>query len=263
MMVIDDLKDKVPLREISRISGIPLSGYYCKPRERQVERLDPSIKERIRYIASERPTYGYRRVWAILRNQGTLVNRKTVRKVLKDSNLNLLTSKHRGRTKSRNLFRSQGADQLWQTDITYIPTESGMTYLMCIKDCFTKEWQGYHYSRSCMARDAIRSVENAVLMAFNGTVPEGLVLRTDNGPQYISHEFRSAMKLLGIKLEYIQKHTPEDHGNIESFHNSTKTDYIWPNEFMDFHDAPIAIGNAFIRIHPLIIFLQGSSGRSS
>ena len=106
MMVIDDLKDKVPLREISMISGIPLSGYYYKPRERQVERLDPSIKERIRYIASERPTYGYRRVWAILRNQGTLVNRKTVRKVLKDSNLNLLTSKHRGRTKSRNLLPS-------------------------------------------------------------------------------------------------------------------------------------------------------------
>ena len=61
-----------------------------------------------------------------------------------------------------------------------------MTYLMCIKDCFTKEWQGYHYSRPCMARDAIRSVENAVLIAFNGSAPKDLVLRTDNGPQYIS-----------------------------------------------------------------------------
>jgi transposase InsO family protein len=61
----------------------------------------------------------------------------------------------------------------------------------------------------------------------------------------LSHEFRSAMKLLGIKLEYIQKHTPEDNGNIESFHNSIKTDYIWPNEFRDFHDASIAIGKAF------------------
>jgi transposase InsO family protein len=52
-----------------------------------------------------------------------------------------------------------------------------------------------------MARVAIRSVDNAVLMAFNGTVPKGLVLRTDNGPQYISHEFRNAMKLPEIKLE--------------------------------------------------------------
>ena len=96
-----------------------------------------------------------------------------------------------------------------------------------------------------MARDAIRSVENAVLMAFNGSVPKGLVLRTDNGPQYLSHEFRTAMKLLGIKLEYIQKHAPEDHRDIESFHNSIKTDYIWPSEFRDFHEASIWIGKAF------------------
>lgn len=245
MMVIDDLKDQISLREISRISRISLSGYYYKPVKRYVQRLDPAIKEKVRYIASERTTYRYRRVWAVLRNSGTEVNQKTVRKVLKDNNLNLPAFKHRGRTKARNLFRPHGPDQLWQTDITYIPTESGMTYLMCIKDCFTKEWQGYRYSRSCMARDAIRSVENAVLLAFNGSVPEGLVLRTDNGPQYISKEFRSAMKLLGIKLEYIQKHTPEDNGDIESFHNSIKTDYIWPNEFRNFNDASIEIEKAF------------------
>ena len=140
MMVLEDLKDQIPLREISRISGISLSGYYFKPKERHVERLDPSIKERIKDIASEGPTYGYRRVWTILRNQGTEVNQKTVRKVLKESNLNLPASKHRGRTKNRNIFRPHGLDQLWETDITYIPTESGMNYLMCIKDCFTKEW---------------------------------------------------------------------------------------------------------------------------
>ena len=173
------------------------------------------------------------------------MNQKTVRKVLKDSDLSLPAHKHRGRTKSRNLSRPNGPDQLWETDIAYIPTESGMTYLMRIKDTFTKEWQGYHYARSFMAKDAIRSVENAVLMAFNGSTPEGLVLRMDNGPQYISHEFRNAMKLLGFKLEYIQKHTPEDNGDTESFHNSIKTDYIWPNEFRDFHEASITIGKAF------------------
>ena len=42
------------------------------------------------------------------------------------------------------------------------------------------------------------------------------------------------MKLLGIRLEYIQKQTPEDNGNIESFHNSIKTDYIWPVDISDF-----------------------------
>ena len=170
MMILEDLKHEMPLRNISRISGMSLSGYYYKPKERHIQRIDPSIKDRIKDIASERPTYGYRRVWAVLRNSGTEVNQKTVRNVLKDSDLNLPASKHRGRTKKRNLFKPSGPDQLWETDITYIPTESGMTYIMCIKDCFTKEWQGYHYSRSYMAKDAIRSVENAVLMAFNGSV---------------------------------------------------------------------------------------------
>ena len=89
MMVLEDLKQEMSLRNISRISGISLSGYSYRHRERNIQRLDPSTRERINDIASERPTYGYRRVWAILRNQGTMVNQKTVRKVLKESNLNL------------------------------------------------------------------------------------------------------------------------------------------------------------------------------
>ena len=49
-----------------------------------------------------------------------------------------------------------------------------------------------------------------------------LILRTENGPQYISGEFRSSMKIMNIGQEYIQKHTPEENGDIESFHNSLK-----------------------------------------
>ena len=52
MMVLEDLKDQIPLREISRISGISLSGYYYRPRERHVERLDRSINETIRKMKS-------------------------------------------------------------------------------------------------------------------------------------------------------------------------------------------------------------------
>ena len=60
MMVLGDLNDQIPLWEISRISGISLSGCYYKPRKRHVQRLDFSTMERIKDITSERPTYGYR-----------------------------------------------------------------------------------------------------------------------------------------------------------------------------------------------------------
>ena len=105
-MVIGDLKQEMSLRNISRISGISLSGYYYKTVKRHIQKLDPLIKERIKDIASERPIYGYRRVWAILRNQDTMVNQKTVRNILKNKKLKLPAFKYRGRTKARNLSPS-------------------------------------------------------------------------------------------------------------------------------------------------------------
>jgi transposase InsO family protein len=139
---------------------------------------------------------------------------------------------------------------------------------MCVKDSFTKEWQGYQYSRSCLSRDAIMAVEDAVMRAFGGDVPEGLVLRTDNGPQYIARQFRSSMNLLGISLEYIQKHTPEDNGNIESLHNSIKTDYVWTDDFIDFNDADVKLSKAFIdysnvRPHSSVDYLPPSVFREA
>ena len=50
----------------------------------------------------------------MLRNNGTRVNRKAVRRVLTEKNLSLPYAKHKGRTKSRNLFCPTGPDQLWE-----------------------------------------------------------------------------------------------------------------------------------------------------
>ena len=74
------------------------------------------------------------------------------------------------------------------------------------------------------------------------------------------------MKLLEIKLENIQKHTPEDNGNFESFHNSIKTDFIWPNEFADIYEARKMVKYAFndynqVRPHSLVMYLPPSEFR--
>ena len=72
-----------------------------------------------------------------------------------------------------------------------------------------------------------------------------MILRTGNGPQYNSQQFRSSRNLLSLTFEYIRKHNPEDNNNIESFHNSLKTDYIWPYEFRDYRETSAAIEKAF------------------
>ena len=86
------------------------------------------------------------------------------------------------------------------------------------------------------------------------------MLRTDNGPQYIANVFLQSVKLMGIGQEYIQKQTPEDNGDIESFHSSIKTDYIWPNELETFNDVKELMEFAFtdyntVRPHSSIGYL--------
>ncbi|MEM3191810.1 MAG: hypothetical protein QXU98_08915 [Candidatus Parvarchaeota archaeon] len=68
MMVVDELKQAMSMREISLISGIPLSEYYYVPRSRNVTRVGPSIREMIKRIAAERPTCGYWKIWAMIIN---------------------------------------------------------------------------------------------------------------------------------------------------------------------------------------------------
>ena len=71
---VENPKEYMSLRDISSVSGISLSSFYYK--ERSVIRLSPQIEYDIIRVASERPTYGYRRVWAVIRNNGIRVNRK-------------------------------------------------------------------------------------------------------------------------------------------------------------------------------------------
>ncbi len=103
-----------------------------------------------------------------------------------------------------------------------------------------------------MKENAIRSVIN--VLASEKIDVSKLSSRVDNGPQYKSNAFRESMKILGIRTEVIFRNTPEQNGHIESFHKTLKKEYIWINDFQNYQEAKIAIGNAFIdynryRIH--------------
>ncbi|MEM4066166.1 MAG: IS3 family transposase [Candidatus Micrarchaeaceae archaeon] len=97
MIVVEDLGEYMSLREISSVSGISLSSFYYK--ERSVIRLSPQIEYDIIRIASERPTYGYWKVCAMIRNAGLRVNSKTVGSVFRNINLSTPYARYNGRNK--------------------------------------------------------------------------------------------------------------------------------------------------------------------
>ncbi len=98
-------------------------------------RVTGSIETEIKRISGERTTYGYRRVWALLRNSGIHVNIKTVRRIMRRNNLALPYAKHKNRTRSGDLTKPHNINRLRETDIHYVSTaRDGMHYLMSIKD---------------------------------------------------------------------------------------------------------------------------------
>ena len=125
--------------------GINRITYYYRIKHENIEdrrtstRIDNSIINKIIELCKERITYGYNRIWALLRNSGIRIARKTVYKIMKDNNPTLPVHSHKNR-KELKLLRAGKPEMLIETDITYIPTNNGMTYLMCIKDVFSKEY---------------------------------------------------------------------------------------------------------------------------
>jgi putative transposase len=53
------------------------------------------------------------------------------------------------------------------------------------------------------------------------------------------------MDALGLRLEYILYHTPEQNGFVESFHKTLKREYVWPREFRNHQEAEVAVEEAF------------------
>ena len=123
-------------------------------------------------------------------------------------------------------------------------------------DCFTRKWIAYAFDVNATRDIAIDSITNAV--AAEKPDCSRLRIRTDNGNQYTSHDFRKTVHALGIsKREFIWKNTPEQNGHIESFHKTLKKEYLWPREFANYQEAEQALADAFVdyntqRIHSSI-----------
>ena len=133
----------------------------------------------------------------------------------------------------------------------------GWCYCFNVIDVFTREWISYIFDTAATAHTAVQSVLKAVSSVKDISY---LRLRTDNGTQYSSREFRKSMQTLGIRHEFIWRNTPEQNGHVESFHGTLKREYVWPHEFARFQDAEVVLAKAFVdynkdRIHSALGYL--------
>lgn len=198
-----------------------------------------SIRDRVRAWCERHPTYGYRRIWALLRRSGIRVNPKTVYRVMKKEKLLQPLKRYEAKRSRRSwnlpIFRS---NQVWHMDMTKIWTEDGWAYLFSIVDAHDRRVVAWSLTRLCRDQEAIRLLEDAVNRAFSqGVRGQGLKLVHDNGSQFTSRRFVQTLKTLDIAPIRTSYRHPQSNGKIERWYRTLKEEEVWSNEYRSLQEA--------------------------
>lgn len=222
----------------SRNRACELSGYsrsllYYKPRKRSIP-MDPFLESRINEIVSERPSYGTRRVTAMIRRAGHSVNRKRVRRHMLAMGL-VDSRKKRMRMKSPRAIVVSTPNRMWETDFTkvFIPGE-GWVYFTVYIDLCSRKIKGHLVSRMSRTEEMISALDSAVLTEFPGLHISDLSIRSDNGSQLTSRRYEEYLRTLEIRHGTIHANTPEEDGHVESYFGHFKEDYLNVREFSSY-----------------------------
>ena len=209
-------------------------------------RLNEVLAERLQRLIELHPTFGYRRLWALLRfAEGIRVNRKAVYRVLRLKgwfvNQRVVTPRPRVQgLKSR----AQRSNERWAMDLTHVPCGAdGWGHLTAVIDCNDREITGFEFALLGRAKEAERALEEACLARFGTLRPTGLtpVVRRDNGLIFQSRRFRAACRDYRLRQEFITPYTPEQNGIVERFFRSLKEECVWQHNFGNFAEARTAL----------------------
>lgn len=115
-----------------------------------------------------------------------------------------------------------------------------------ILDVFDRSIVGYYMGLVCPSKNVLEALEKA--RKARGLKEPGLVLRSDNGPQFNSHLMRGGCEKLGVIQEFIPFKTPNANAHIESFHSILERECLADRTSMTYWDAYQAI-EAFMQFY--------------
>ncbi|WP_171729393.1 IS3-like element IS2 family transposase [Shigella sonnei] len=197
---------------------------------------DTDVLLRIHHVIGELPTYGYRRVWALLRRQAELdgmpaINAKRVYRIMRQNAL-LLERKpavppskraHTGRVAVKE------SNQRWCSDGFEFCCDNGerlrVTFAL---DCCDREALHWAVTTGGFNSETVQDVMlGAVERRFGNELPASPVeWLTDNGSCYRANETRQFARMLGLEPKSTAVRSPESNGIAESFVKTIKRDYI-------------------------------------
>lgn len=244
--MIEQDHNKLSLKRQCELLDFPRSSYYYAPDDTGPD-LNRELTRLIDEIYTIHPYFGNRRIKAVLAAWiGIHVSRDRIRRLMRLMGIEgkapgrQTTVRHPGHKIYPNLLRSlevERPNQVWCTDITYIPMVHGSMYLVCIMDWFSRKIIAWELSNSLETDFCLRALESAL----DRGQPE--VFHSDQGCQFTSQAFTGLLKDHQITISMSGRGRCYDNIFIERFWRSLKTEEIYKNEYETVAELRQAIGD--------------------
>ena len=223
-------------------TGRPLPGYSLSLKGELVS--DPIILKVLKDYRERKEfqNWGGYKVLSryLLRDHSLRVNAKKVYRLCREFGLLLPRPKKKRRRYEKICVNRKinGPNQLWEFDIKQgvIHGENRAFYCLSFIDVFFREIVGYHIGLSCRAVHLKMTLREALRRQGIGK-DNRLVIRSDNGTQMTSHQFRKQVEELGIHHEFTPFSCPEKNAYIEAFFSLYEVEFLQTRYFRSFREV--------------------------
>jgi len=227
------------LRTMARVFDVHISGYYVwlhcplSHRSKEDQRLTGLVKHS---WLSSGTVYGYRKVFADLREDGERCGKNRIARLMHSAGLKAQVGYGKARPRAyagavsviapnqlNRQFYATAPNTHWVTDITYIRTHEGWLYLAVVLDLFSRQIVGWSM-QSQMTSDVVM---NALLMAVWRRKPKaGVMIHSDQGSQFTGSDWQSFLKTHGMVCSMSRRGNCHDNAVAESFFQLLKRERI-------------------------------------
>lgn len=239
----------IDVRFCCHVLEVSCSGFYAwlkrplSKRKTEDERIWQKIK---RHWEDSRKTYGRRPLTKKLQNEGEVIGKNRVARIMKENNIQgvgkkkfkpqTTTSNHELPVAER-IFKTEVADeqvtkpnQYWGGDITYVATEEGWLYLAIVIDLFTRKVVGHSMNESMPCELVINALDMG-LKRQGLVTAENLITHTDRGSQYAAQDYIDKLAEYKITASMSRKGNCYDNAFVESFFRTLKVELVHREKF--------------------------------
>jgi putative transposase len=211
-----------------QLLGLGRASYYRQPATETEDNL--KLMRQLDKLYTACPFYGVRRLRAELQRQGERVNVKRIRRLVRKMglealypkpNLSRCNAEHRIYPYRLRGVKIERQNQVWSSDITYIPMQHGFLYLVAVIDWFSRYVLSWRLSNTLDAAFCVEALEAALAQGQ----PE--IFNTDQGSQFTSDEFTGVLSAAQVQISMDGRGRALDNIFIERLWRSVKYEEVY------------------------------------